>query len=146
MFKSNKLTYAICLSLSSYSILFSHLVNAQTNPATNDLALESDIEVIEVYAQKRAQNINDVAIAITSIDGAVVDTYHLKDTTQLGALVPNLKITNNAGEGTPPAFNIRGVGMIDYNTSTISPIAVYSDGVVGGSANNLSVNLFDVDI
>ena len=35
--------------------------------------------------------------------------------------------------------------MIDYNTSTISPIAVYSDGIVSGSANNLSVNLFDLD-
>ena len=58
--------------------------------------------------------------------------------------MPNLKITNNAGEGTPPAFNIRGVGMIDYNTSTISPIAVYSDGIVSGSANNLSVSLFDL--
>jgi len=54
-------------------------------------------------------------------------------------------VTNNAGEGTPPAFNIRGVGMIDYNTSTISPIAVYSDGIVSGSANSLSVNLFDIE-
>ncbi len=153
MFKSNKLTYAIWLSFFSYSTLLSYHANAQitaditahTIEMDNNLTLESDIEVIEVYAQKRAQNINDVAIAITSIDGDFVDTYHLKDTTQLGALVPNLKITNNAGEGTPPAFNIRGVGMIDYNTSTISPIAVYSDGVVGGSANNLAVNLFDVE-
>lgn len=149
MYKFNKLTYAICLSLFSYSTLVSYHANAQPTAHTTGIdensALESNIEIIEVYAQKRAQNINDVAIAITSIDGENVDTYHLKDTTQLGALVPNLKITSNAGEGTPPAFNIRGVGMIDYNTSTISPIAVYSDGVVGGSANNLSVNLFDVD-
>ena len=145
MFKSYKLTYVICLSFFSYSTLSPYHANAQTTEYDKDLSLESDVEIIEVYAQKRAQNINDVAIAVTSIYGESLDTYHLKDSTQLSALVPNLKITTNAGEGTPPAFNIRGVGMIDYNTSTISPIAVYSDGVVGGSANNLSVNLFDVE-
>ena len=106
---------------------------------------ESGMEVIEVYAQKRKQKINDVTVAVSVIDGQAIERQQLKDTTQLSALVPNLKITNNAGEGTPPAFNIRGVGMIDYNTSTISPIAVYSDDIVSGSANNLSMNLFDVE-
>jgi len=105
---------------------------------------EQDIEVIQVYAQKRAQDIKDVSVAVTVVDVETANKLHLKDTTQLAALVPNVKMTNNAGEGTPPAFNIRGVGMIDYNTSTISPIAVYSDDIVGGSANNLSVNLFDL--
>ena len=106
---------------------------------------ESDIEVIEVHAQKRSQKITDVSVAVTALDGETISALQLKDTTQLAPLVPNLKITNNAGEGTPPAFNIRGVGMIDYNTSTISPIAIYNDGVVSGSANNLSVNLFDIE-
>ena len=111
----------------------------------NSITDEQEIEVIQVYAQKRAQNIKDVSVAVSVIDVESVDKLQLKDTTQLASLVPNLKVTNNAGEGTPPAFNIRGIGMIDYNTSTISPIAVYSDGVVAGSANNLSVNLFDIE-
>ncbi|WP_448547109.1 TonB-dependent receptor [Thalassotalea fusca] len=111
----------------------------------NDNKSTAAIEVIEVYAQKRAQKITDVAVAVTVLDGETVDRIQLKDTTQLSIMTPNMKITNNAGEGTPPAFNIRGVGMIDYNTSTVSPIAVYSDGVVSGSANNLSVNLFDIE-
>lgn len=106
---------------------------------------DRQIEVIEVYAQKRAQSIDDVSVAVSAIDDEAIERLHIKDTTQLANLVPNMKITNNAGEGTPPAFNIRGIGMIDYNTSTISPIAVYNDGVVGGSANNLSVNLFDME-
>ncbi len=104
-----------------------------------------EIEVIEVFAQKRPQNTTDVAVAVTVLEGDALARKQIKDTTQLAELVPNMKVTNNAGEGTPPAFNIRGVGMIDYNTSTISPIAVYSDGIVSGSTNSLSVNLFDIE-
>jgi iron complex outermembrane receptor protein len=149
MFKPTKLASTIS---GIYLTVFSHTLFA--NEITEPLAVnshkhafesESDIEVIEVFAQKRKQKIEDVAIAVTVIRGSTIDQAQLKGTTQLAGLVPNLKITNNAGEGTPPAFNIRGVGMIDYNTSTISPIAIYSDGIVGGSANNLSVNLFDLE-
>lgn len=106
---------------------------------------EDNVDVINIYAQKRAQDIKDVNIAVTIVNGEDIDRLQIKDSTQLAQFVPNVKMSNNAGEGTTPAFNIRGVGMIDYNTSTISPIAIYSDGVVGGSANNLSVNLFDLE-
>ncbi|WP_448565767.1 TonB-dependent receptor [Thalassotalea ganghwensis] len=124
------------------------VVNALMFTSFYTQAEESDIqaiEVIEVYAQKRAQSLVDVAVAVTAIDGESIDRLQIKDSTQLASFVPSFKVTNNAGEGTPPAFNLRGVGMIDYNTSTISPIAVYSDGIVSGSANNLSVNLFDIE-
>jgi iron complex outermembrane receptor protein len=146
MFRSNLLSVAIiatCFTLLSFSVLAETRVDDTEN--IKSLGNDDNIEVIEVYAQKRRQEINDVTVAVSVIDGEAIDRQQLKDTTQLSALVPNVKITNNAGEGTPPAFNIRGVGMIDYNTSTISPIAVYSDGIVSGSANNLSVNLFDLE-
>lgn len=140
MFRLNKLFLSVATGM---------LVTGAYIPV-NAKGLESkestaEVEVIEVYAQKRAQNIVDVAVAVTAIDGSNIERLQIKDTTQLASSVPNLKITNNAGEGTPPAFNIRGVGMIDYNTSTVSPIAIYSDGIVSGSANNLSINLFDLE-
>ena len=146
MFRSTHLSVAVSAACLTLLPLFAFAESAVDK--NQQLAVSSDeknIEVIEVYAQKRKQKISDVSVAVSIIEGEGIDRQQLKDTTQLSALVPNLKITNNAGEGTPPAFNIRGVGMIDYNTSTISPIAVYSDGIVSGSANNLSVNLFDLE-
>jgi len=107
--------------------------------------VDNSVENIVVYAQKRAQDIAEIAIPVTVVDGLTLRELQLKDTTQISSLIPNFKITNNAGEGTPPAFNIRGIGMIDYNTSSVSPVSVYADGVVGGSANNLSANLFDLE-
>lgn len=113
--------------------------------AEQKIKADEKFEVIEVYAQKRPQKTTDVSIAVTALSSESIARLQLKDTTQIASLVPSMKMTNNAGEGTPPALNIRGVGMIDYNTSTVSPIAIYDDGVVSGSANNLSVNLFDLE-
>ncbi|XQW85228.1 TonB-dependent receptor [Thalassotalea piscium] len=139
MFKFNSLFLSLATGI--------FVVSSAAPVKANLLELDknaSDVEVIEVYSQKRLQSIIDVAIAVTAIDGDNIERLQIKDTTQLSGLVPNVKMTNNAGEGTPPAFNIRGVGMIDYNTSTVSPIAIYNDGIVSGSANNLSLNLFDI--
>ncbi|GEK09445.1 TonB-dependent receptor [Pseudoalteromonas peptidolytica] len=108
-------------------------------------AKAENIEIIEVYAQKRKQSINDVAIAVKPIFGSLIKDAAVKDTTELGSLVSNVKISQNAAEGTPPAINIRGVGLVDYNTANTSPIGLYLDGISVGSANNQIINLFDME-
>ncbi|MBU1438356.1 MAG: TonB-dependent receptor [Gammaproteobacteria bacterium] len=128
------------------SVLFAPvtLALAAEDVKTNVTAGESSVEVIEVYAQKRPQPKSEVSLAVTSLDGDALAQRRIADTTQLSGLAPNLLASTVSGEGTTPSFNIRGVGMFDYNTSTISPIAIYSDDVVSGGANFLSSSLFDL--
>ncbi|WP_404340355.1 TonB-dependent receptor [Pseudoalteromonas mariniglutinosa] len=106
---------------------------------------QADIEVINVYAQKRPQAIEEVSIAVSYVDGSRLKAQHIKDSTELAIFSPNLKISQNAAEGTPPAINIRGVGLVDYNTANTSPVAVYIDDIAVGSASNQIVNLFDIE-
>ena len=106
---------------------------------------EKDMEVISVYAQKRPQAIEDVSVAVSQVDGEILKAQHFKDSTEIGLFAPNVKITQNAAEGTPPAVSIRGVGLLDYNTANTSPVAMYLDGVAVGSANNQIVNLYDIE-
>jgi iron complex outermembrane receptor protein len=108
-------------------------------------ATDDPIETIEVYAQKRAQSIDEVSIAVSHVSGLQLEKRGIKDTTELGHFVANMKISQNAAEGTPPAVNIRGVGLIDYNTANTSPVAMYLDGASVGSANNQLVDLFDIE-
>lgn len=131
----------VTIAASVLLVPFSLKVAADTSDAA---ANETAIEVIEVYAQKRPQPKSEVSLAVTSLDGEVLAQRRIADTTQLSGLAPNLLASTVAGEGTTPSFNIRGVGMFDYNTSTISPIAIYSDDVVSGGANFLSSSLFDL--
>ncbi len=109
-----------------------------------DNASEQDIEVIQVYAQKRQQARLDVTSAVSVLSGHALEERVLKDTVSLSGLAPNLKASTVSGEGTTPSFNIRGIGMFDYNTSTVSPVAIYTDDVVGGGANFLATPLFDL--
>ncbi|CAH9058147.1 Vitamin B12 transporter BtuB [Pseudoalteromonas holothuriae] len=127
----------------SLTLVYIAVFGALSQPviASDDQA----IEIIEVYAQKRAQSLDEVSIAVTPISGANISRSAVKDTTELGAFVTNMKISQNAAEGTPPAINIRGVGLLDYNTANTSPVAMYVDGASVGSANNQLVNFFDIE-
>ncbi len=121
------------------------LINVVHAESISDSKNDSDIEIIEVKAQKRSQDIRDVPLSVNFFGGKQISELRIKDTTALSGLVPNFKITQNAAEGTPPAVNIRGVGSLDYNTSTQSPIGVYLDGAASVSANAQLINLFDVE-
>lgn len=137
------MTDSIFATLAASVLLVPSVLAAE--PETSDVtAKEHAIEVIEVYAQKRAQPKSEVSLAVSRLDGEALAQRRIADTTQLSGLAPNLFASTVAGEGTTPSFNIRGVGMFDYNTSTISPIAIYSDDVVSGGANFLSSSLFDL--
>lgn len=103
-----------------------------------------DIEVIQVHAQKRSQSRLEVSNAVSVISSEQLAQRVLKDTVDLTGLAPNLKASAVSGEGTTPSFSIRGIGMFDYNTSTVSPVAIYTDDVVGGGANFLATPLFDL--
>ena len=114
-------------------------------PAADPTGSMKQLDAIEVTAQKRAQPITEVPVSMQVLDGEQLRAQNIKDTAALGGQVVNVKITQNTAEGTPPAISIRGVGNLDYNTSTTSPVGVYEDGVGGGTANRQLMNLYDVE-
>lgn len=129
--------------------LCSVLLGVSPRPVAADTAepeaSEQQLEVIEVHAQRRLQDIYDVSVAVTLVDGEYLQQRQIKDSVELATLSPNFSASNAAAEGTTPAFTMRGVGMFDYNTSTVSPIAIYSDDIVSGGASFLSSQLYDLE-
>ncbi len=121
------------------------LGNGVTSEVAHGSETVKDMEVISVYAQKRPQAIEDVGVAVSQVSGQKLKNQHFKDSTEIALFAPNVKITQNAAEGTPPAVSIRGVGLLDYNTANTSPVGMYLDGVAVGSANNQIINLYDID-
>lgn len=105
---------------------------------------DQSIEVIKVHAEKRAKELSSVSTTVSLYTDKELEALKIKDTTELSTLAANVKITQNAAEGTPPAISIRGVSLLDYNTANTAPVAIYVDDAVGGSVNHQIVNLFDV--
>ncbi|WP_052748948.1 TonB-dependent receptor [Arsukibacterium ikkense] len=135
--------YSKALPVGLYSIIIGASFGVLAT-ADEELTVMQPLEVIEVHAQRRLQDIYDVTVAVTIVDGEYLQQRQLKDSVELAALSPNFTASNAAAEGTTPALTMRGVGMFDYNTSTISPIAIYSDDIVSGGASFLSSQLYDL--
>ena len=114
--------------------------NAPANAASSD---DAEIKAIIVTAQKRAQDVQDVPIAITALDTEQVTSSGVTGVEDLRSAVPALNVTTAvAGFGLP---RIRGIGATGQGPGVENPVAVYVDGVYYGSAFGVLQSLFDVE-
>lgn len=99
---------------------------------------------IIVTAQKRAQDVQDVPIAVTALSAEALADQHVTDVLDLNALAPALQIKTDDNAANPKIF-IRGVGLNDFNPNTASAVALYADGVYIGSPLAQMGQFFDLD-
>jgi outer membrane receptor protein involved in Fe transport len=116
-------------------------VPAIAQEATND----NGLDVIIVTAQKRAENIQDVPISISTMDGDNLDNILSggDDILALSARIPSLNIESSNGR-VAPRFYIRGLGNTDFDLAASQPVSVIMDDVVMENVALKSFPLFDV--
>ena len=85
---------------------------------------KGQLEEVVVTAQKRAQNVQDVPIAVTAIGSAQLATAGVTSTAQLNVAVAGVNVRTTVGAFQP---SIRGVGT-SANFAE-NPVALYIDGV-----------------
>ncbi|WP_375402993.1 TonB-dependent receptor [uncultured Sphingomonas sp.] len=88
------------------------------------VSVDGGLEDIVVTAQRRAQNLQDVPIAVTAVSGEALVASGVTDTQQLVAVVPGLSTRSTAGSFQP---YIRGIGT--SSSIVENPVALYIDGV-----------------
>lgn len=97
-----------------------------------------------VTAQKRAENVQRVPIAITALSAAQLSDRHVTGVMDLNGLSPSLQIKTDDNAANPKIF-IRGVGLNDFNPNTATPVAIYVDGVYIGSPLAQMGQFFDLE-
>ncbi len=98
---------------------------------------------IIVTAQRREENLQRAAIAVSAVSSDQLVRGGVTDTTQLTNLVPSLQIAKAAG---PYAlFYLRGVGNFSSNALSDSAIAFNIDGVFVARPSSTSGVLYDID-
>ena len=83
------------------------------------------LEEVVVTAQKRAESLQDVPIAIAAMSGEKMEDNGILDLEELTQYIPNVNI--NQGRATPNLF-IRGVGS-GTNAGFEQSVGMYVDGV-----------------
>lgn len=87
------------------------------------------LEEIVVTAQKRAESAQEVPIAITALDSAILERNQIENVDDLTNLVPNLQFGNFSSTATAA---IRGIGYTNTTAGGDPGVALHLDGVYIG--------------
>jgi iron complex outermembrane recepter protein len=87
---------------------------------------ETVLDEVVVTAQKRAQNMQDVPVAVTAVSSAAITDAGIVNIQDLGQVVPTLTVSNAVGIG----FSyLRGIGTTAIGPGIEYPVSMYMDGV-----------------
>ena len=99
---------------------------------------------IIVTANRRAENVQDVAIPVTALNEELIEQKFSRDLLDLGSIAPNLIVDPILGNGTA-AISIRGIQLNDVEKSFDPPVGVFLDGVYLASTTGALLNVFDAE-
>lgn len=134
-------------ALSALPFLFVQAAQAQDEappqPApqseTAGTASTGGLEEIIVTAQRRAESLQDVPIAVTALTSTALSNAGVDATRDLPQIVPSVQITRSGPSG---LFFIRGVGTTNAASGEEGANAVYVDGVYLGDLSQ-TINYFN---
>lgn len=109
-------------------------------PSTSIAAV---LEEIQVTAQKREQNIQDVGISITAFSGDQINALGFTNTIEILQQVPGMQSLSNNQILTQ--LNLRGISQSNFVDSLEAPVAVYVNDTYIGSMNAIKGQLFDME-
>ena len=103
------------------------------------------IREIIVTAQRRAESVQDVPIAVTALDQQALDSETVSDIRDIAGRVPSLVVDSVAAGPGAAAIAIRGISFEDIEKSFDPAVGVVVDGVfIGTNTGQLIVLRFCV--
>ncbi|MET0374840.1 MAG: TonB-dependent receptor [Rhizorhabdus sp.] len=99
-----------------------------TGAAAPEAQPQRGLAEIVVTAQKRAQNLQDVPVAVTALTAETLVNRNVGTLSDLPRLAPSLTITQG-NVPTNNSINLRGIGTIAFSTSIEPSVAVIVDDV-----------------
>ncbi|WP_179505363.1 MULTISPECIES: TonB-dependent receptor domain-containing protein [unclassified Sphingomonas] len=130
---------AACALASSPSLAQAQDAGAATTPE----APQTGIGDIVVTAQRRSENLQRVAVAVSAVNAASLVNAGVSQPQDLSKLVPALKLAASGGAGTQ--VTVRGVGNFAGNAYAEPAVAVNLDGVYIARSAGADGLFYDLD-
>jgi iron complex outermembrane recepter protein len=111
-------------------------------PAAAGGAETGGLEEIVVTAQRRSENLQRSALAVTAVSPDLLTRESVTKAADLTSVVPALQASNQAGY---TAFYIRGIGSAAYNAYSEAADAFNFNGVYVSRPNGVNGQFFDVE-
>jgi iron complex outermembrane receptor protein len=103
------------------------------------------LEEITVTAQRRAENIQDVPIAISAFSANELEKRNVGSPLELIQYVPNMNGNNNTGLGSANVYYLRGLGNSESIATFDPPVGTYVDDIYIARQNSNNFGFFDVE-
>ncbi|MEW5999504.1 MAG: TonB-dependent receptor [Pseudomonadota bacterium] len=132
---------AAALSATALSLAFAMPAHAQDAAADDD---QGGIAEIVVTAQKVAENVQDVPIAITAITSERLETTGVTSLEGLTQLVPSVSFRKGTTSANS-AIVMRGVGTITFSIAAEPSVSTVVDGVVLSRSGQAFMDLVDAE-
>jgi len=116
--------------------------------APSIFAQDGYVDVVITTAQKRAQNVQDVPIAITAVQGERLDELVIGDLSGISNITPNVNLDSSTPFGASQAVlssYIRGIGADDFAFNIDPSVGTYVDGVYLARSVGANQTLLDVE-
>lgn len=104
----------------------------------------TEVDVVTVTAQKRAQDTLDVGVNVSVVGAQALEENRVTQVTDLASFTPNVDIKENM-PGILPVVTIRGVGLNDFSATNNPSAGVYVDEVYLSSLALMNFDLFDLE-
>ncbi len=102
------------------------------------------LEEVIVTAQKRAQSIQDVPVAVTALSENVLEANRVFSIEDISGLAPNALVRPTAGGTNIPEFTVRGRTSTGLVAGADKQVSIYLDDVYIGSARGTMFQLPDI--
>ena len=139
--KPSLLSSAIKVALVSSAMATPQFAFAEQAPAA-----DKKLEVIEVTARKRVENVQEVPVSVSALQGDNLDAFSsaAKDIRFMNARIPSLSVESSFGR-TFPRFYMRGLGNSDFDLNASQPVSLIVDEVVQENPILKGFPVFDVE-
>ena len=122
------------------------LIGLAAAPAFAQTAAQDDglgVEEIVVTAQRTAQSLQDVPIAVTAFDAQALQRQQINNPLDIQLTLPNITFTK--GNFTGSSFTIRGIGDLCVGITCDSATAIHSEGMPLFATRLFETEFFDLE-
>ncbi|OSZ64500.1 TonB-dependent receptor [Sphingomonas sp. IBVSS1] len=106
-------------------------------------AEDTGIEEIVVTAQRTAQSLQDVPIAVTAFDAGALQRQQINNPLDIQLTLPNITFTK--GNFTGSSFTIRGIGDLCVGVTCDSATAIHAEGMPLFATRLFEAEFFDLE-
>jgi iron complex outermembrane receptor protein len=103
----------------------------------------SQVQVVTVTAQKKAENVQDVPMSISAYSGEFLEDKGVDAIIELNNYTPNFRV-NTPGNPRNSSIKIRGVGSSSQNAGVEQSVGTFVDGVYVPRAGALLGEIVDI--